>query len=137
MDKELEMDTRVFGKDLINLNNILKQTVDEPILYISRKFGNRYIVPQSKYVKPEDYVKLQNKCQEQEKILDILKSNIVDCNIAFGTPFDGEDKISFTVDICRLKNYTNENTGEKQYVIFQDNNFDLILQWLRDTLIKW
>lgn len=137
MSKEEYVGGRMEGKDIINLQHSIEQCNDEPILYVSRKFGNKYIVPQNKYIKPEDYVKLQNKCQEQEKILDILKSNICDCNVAFGTPFDGEDRVSFTVDICRLKNYTNENTGEKQYVIFQDNNFDLILQWLRDTLIKW
>lgn len=136
MDKELEMEARALGKDLINLNNVLKQTIDEPILYVSRKFGNKYIVPQNKYVKPEDYIKLQNKCQEQEKILNILKSNISDCNIIFGAAFDSEDRISFTIDICRLKNYTNEITGEKQYVIFRDNNFDLILQWLQKDYIR-
>lgn len=41
---------RAFGKDIINLNKTLKQTIDEPILYASR-YGNKYIVPQELFEK--------------------------------------------------------------------------------------
>lgn len=41
---------RVFGKDLINLNQILRQNINTPILYVSKKeYCNKYIVPQKQF----------------------------------------------------------------------------------------
>ena len=51
--------TRAFAKDITNLSNILKQSIDKPIFYASR-YGNKYIVPQKQF-------------EEQCEILDILK----------------------------------------------------------------
>lgn len=50
---------RTFGKDILNLSNTLKQSIDKPIFYASR-YGNKYIVP-------------QNLFEEQCEVLDILK----------------------------------------------------------------
>lgn len=50
---------RTFGKDIMNLSNTLKQSIDKPIFYAGR-YGNKYIVP-------------QNLFEEQCEVLDILK----------------------------------------------------------------
>ena len=53
--------TRDFGKDIINLNKTLKQTIDKPILYASR-YGNKYIVPQKLFEEQEKSLVLAFSC---------------------------------------------------------------------------
>lgn len=70
--------TRYFGKELINLNNSLKQSIDKPILYVSR-YGNKYIVSQKLF-------------ENQEKVLNIIKEKDVNFEVfgAFETYKDYE-----------------------------------------------
>lgn len=42
---------RGFGKELIYLKQCLEQCSNKPILYMSRKYGNKYIIPQEEYEK--------------------------------------------------------------------------------------
>lgn len=63
---------RAFGKDIINLNKILKQTIDEPILYAS-KYGNKYIVPQELF-------------EKQCNVLSIIKEKNVNIAVLKNSP---------------------------------------------------
>ena len=62
--KELE-NARAIGKDITNLSRILKRTIDEPIHYVSRYYGNKYIVPQELF-------------EKQRNVLEIIKQKGVD-----------------------------------------------------------
>lgn len=72
---------RSFSKEVMYLKQSIEQCNNEPIYYVSRRFGNKYIVPQDKYINFEDNTKLQNKCQEMEKVLEIIKKKDVDIYI--------------------------------------------------------
>lgn len=68
---------RMFNKEIIYLKQTIEQCNDKPIYYMSRSFGNKYIVPEDEYVNFNDYAKLQNKCQELEDVLEIIKEKCV------------------------------------------------------------
>lgn len=70
---------------------------------------------------------------KEKQILDILKANIVDSNVYFGSNFDCENRIRLTIEIYQPKDYIDKNTGEKQIVLFKNTNFDLILDWLKEN----
>lgn len=70
---------------------------------------------------------------KEKQILDILKANIVDSSIHFGSNFDCENKISLTIEIYQSKDYTDKNTGEQKVALFKNKNFDLVLDWLKES----
>ena len=66
---------RDIGKDLRNLQLALMESNDKPIFYISRSFGNKYIVPQ------EEFEKLTKENVEYKRVLEIIKEKRVDCQL--------------------------------------------------------
>ena len=69
---------------------------------------------------------------KEKQILDILKADIVDTNVYFGSNFDCDNRISFTVEIYQAKDYIDKNTGEKKIALFKNTDFDLVLDWLKE-----
>ena len=70
---------------------------------------------------------------KEKQILDILKENVVDSNVYFGSNFDCENRISLTIEIYQSKDYIDKNTGEKKIALFKNKNFDLVLDWLKEN----
>lgn len=69
---------RSFNKEVIYLKQSIERCNDKPIFYFSKRYGNKYIVPQEEYEKlNNENAKLQNKCQEQEKVLEIINKKSV------------------------------------------------------------
>jgi len=69
---------------------------------------------------------------KEKQILDILKVNIVDSNVYFGSNFDHENRIRLTIEIYQPKDYIDKTTGNKEIAIFKNKDFDLILNWLKE-----
>lgn len=63
---------RTFGKDILNLKQTIEQCKDKPIFYVSRTYGNKYIVPQKQF---DD---LTNENVEYKRVLEILFKKQVD-----------------------------------------------------------
>ena len=72
---------RAFGKDIINLNKTLKQTIDKPILYASR-YGNKYIVPQKLF-------------EEQQRVLEVLFEKRIDLESFYTSFIEGNYDYNF------------------------------------------
>lgn len=66
---------RDVGKDLRNLQLALLESNDKSIYYISRSFGNKYIVPQ------EEYEKLNKENAEYKEVLSLIFKKQVDINL--------------------------------------------------------
>ena len=96
---------RAFGKDIINLNKTLKQTIDEPILYVSR-YGNKYIVPQELF-------------DEQCNVLSIIKEKDVDIDMIK----DNQTVIEYNWNIRFEKYKRKELTPEE---------FDTLKRWVEN-----
>jgi hypothetical protein len=66
---------RTFGKEILYLKQSIEQYNDKPIFYISRTYGNKYIVPQKQF---DD---LTNENAEHKKVLEIIKEKNVDIQL--------------------------------------------------------
>lgn len=98
---------RAFGKDIINLNKTLKQTIDKPIFYASR-YGNKYIVPQKLF-------------EEQEKVLEII--------------FEKEVSI-FQLKSCKNVNEYNDLKFKEENKLTEEE-FDLVKRYSNEiTRVK-
>jgi len=95
---------RAFGKDIINLNKILKQTIDKPILYVSR-YDNKYIVPQELF-------------EEQCDILYIIKKKRINVE-KFMYTFVDVEMWNYEQYLSDYKLYGTELLTEKEFELLK------------------
>ena len=99
---------RVFGKDLINLNNMLHQYIDKPIFYVCRKeYGNKYIVPQKQF-------------EDMTKVLEIIKKKQFNFD-RFNYAIKYWQTTKEQVDVY--------NSGIGNYYKLTEEEFELLKRW--------
>ncbi len=109
MSKELEKENpgvvggRTFGKDILYLKQSLEQCNDKPILYVSRTYGIKYIVPQKQFDDlTNENIKLKNENTELKKVLKIIFKKKVDIVYLNDSNNVEEYNSHFGCVICKL-----------------------------------
>lgn len=106
-NKELEniKNTRAFGKDIINLSEALKQTIDKPLLYVSR-YGNKYVVPQELF-------------EKQCNVLEIIKQKPFESGICI-------NYININIEYPKMQDYEHYCMAIKEDKRVDKNEFEIL-----------
>ena len=96
---------RAFGKDIINLRETLKQTIDKPLLYVSR-YGNKYIVPQKLF-------------ERQRNVLEIIKQEPLESGICI-------NYININIEYPKMQDYEHYCMTIKEDKRVDENEFEIL-----------
>lgn len=108
---------RGYGKNIIYLKDCLEKMYDKPIFYMSRSYGNKYIVPE-KY-----FNNLTNEIDTYKRVLNIIKEKRIDM-------WHLVDLLDQTYEMylafCKSEGY------ESDYILTQEE-FDLLKRYFNDN----